>query len=140
MKVEPFDRSVPFRGPLFLGFLWISCFLWRKCKKPYDSYPYLVSISHMCANFHQNRTNNKVFLFYLYGPLKLQAKTSNPLIVSGLLKFKNENHRFWGCLKFICILNLLIWAIKQRSGNLFIVHELHFQGKLFQILIDPKSI
>ena len=60
MYVKPFDRSVRYRGPPFLRFRWKNRFLWRKWKNVHDGYPILFSmILDMCANFHQNRTNNK---------------------------------------------------------------------------------
>ena len=46
--------------------------------KFHDGYPILFSILHMCANIHQNQTNNKnIFLLVWSVPLKVQNPKKN---------------------------------------------------------------
>ena len=67
-EVEPFDRSIRYRGPPFFTFSVNNSFSMKKMKKFLHSYPILFSILHMCANFHHDRTINKNVLFEGYGP------------------------------------------------------------------------
>ena len=57
MKVEPFDRSVHYRGPFFT-FSVNNSFSMKKMELVLDNQPILLLILHVCANFHYNRTNN----------------------------------------------------------------------------------
>ena len=58
------------KTPIFPRFLWITRFLWRKWKKVQNINPIYFLILHMSTKFHYDRTNNKEFFFWEYGPLK----------------------------------------------------------------------
>ena len=51
--------------PSYIGFLWITDFLWRKWNKAHKSYSIYFSTLHMCTNFYHNRKNNKYFFLYI---------------------------------------------------------------------------
>ena len=66
-------------------------------EKVHDGYPNLFSMLHMCANFHHNRTNNKVSSFFIrgYGPLnKLLLGAMSNLVHQFLLAIQMPQKAF----------------------------------------------
>ena len=79
---------------LFLRFLWITHFLWRKRKKVHDRYSILLPTLRMCTNLHQIWTNNKDFFsFACTVPLTWFPK-SHRLSILGMLQFNSGGSFF----------------------------------------------
>ena len=104
---------VRYRGPLFLHFLWLTRFLWRKWKKVHDGYPISFSILHMCKNFHHNRTNNQdFFILGVRSPIRGVIKG----LLMGLLCDVRSmcilyypSARLWGCCSGFNVIVAVVW-------------------------------